>query len=177
MAGLGANGSAVSPRDRRRVCHWASREAHCRHQAVRSCPPNRQRVGRAVVGAVARRVPFWSVLVGIYVAAGFWTLPPKIAQCARQRAVRRRGSVADVPGIGSARQARPHTRASARLFSPDDDAHREPRSHRRCDCRLAGRPDRTGPADYADSDRSWRRRSRRRAGAAGHTLESLCGFS
>ena len=33
----------------------------------------------AVVGAVARRVPFWSVLVGVYVAAGFWTLPPKIA--------------------------------------------------------------------------------------------------
>ena len=33
----------------------------------------------AVVGAVAQRVPFWSVLVGIYLAAGFWTLPPKIA--------------------------------------------------------------------------------------------------
>ena len=29
--------------------------------------------------AVARRVPFWSVLVGIYVAAGFWILPPNIA--------------------------------------------------------------------------------------------------
>ena len=31
------------------------------------------------VEAVARRVPFWSVLVGIYVAAGFWTLPEKFA--------------------------------------------------------------------------------------------------
>ena len=32
-----------------------------------------------MVGAVARRVPFWSVLVGIYIAAGFWILPEKIA--------------------------------------------------------------------------------------------------
>jgi small-conductance mechanosensitive channel len=32
-----------------------------------------------MVEAVARRVPFWSVLVGIYIAAGFWTLPEKIA--------------------------------------------------------------------------------------------------
>ena len=32
-----------------------------------------------VVGAVARRVPFWSVLVGIYFAAGLWILPEKIA--------------------------------------------------------------------------------------------------
>jgi small-conductance mechanosensitive channel len=33
----------------------------------------------SVVNAVARRVPFWSLLVGIYVAAGFWTtLPQKI---------------------------------------------------------------------------------------------------
>lgn len=33
-----------------------------------------------VVGAVARRVPFWSVLVGIYIAAGFWILAPEIAK-------------------------------------------------------------------------------------------------
>ena len=33
----------------------------------------------AVVVAVGRRVPFWSLLVGIYVAAGFWILPGKIA--------------------------------------------------------------------------------------------------
>jgi small-conductance mechanosensitive channel len=33
----------------------------------------------AVVEAVARRVPFWSLLVGIYIAAGFWILPEKIA--------------------------------------------------------------------------------------------------
>src|SRR5687767_3415157 len=32
-----------------------------------------------VVEAVARRVPFWSVLVGIYVAAGFWILATNIA--------------------------------------------------------------------------------------------------
>ena len=31
------------------------------------------------VDAVARRVPFWSLLVGIYVAAGFWILAPNIA--------------------------------------------------------------------------------------------------
>lgn len=31
------------------------------------------------VEAVARRVPFWSVLVGIYITAGFWVLPGKIA--------------------------------------------------------------------------------------------------
>ncbi len=31
------------------------------------------------VEAVARRVPFWSVLLGVYVAAGFWTLPEKFA--------------------------------------------------------------------------------------------------
>ena len=31
------------------------------------------------VGAVARRVPFWSLLVGIYVAAGFWILPDRIS--------------------------------------------------------------------------------------------------
>jgi small-conductance mechanosensitive channel len=33
-----------------------------------------------VVGAVARRIPFWSVLVGIYIAAGFWVLAPNIAK-------------------------------------------------------------------------------------------------
>ena len=32
-----------------------------------------------VVGAVARRVPFWAVLVGVYIAADFWPLPPHIA--------------------------------------------------------------------------------------------------
>ena len=33
----------------------------------------------AVVPAIGRRVPFWSLLVGIYIAAGFWTLSPNIA--------------------------------------------------------------------------------------------------
>jgi small-conductance mechanosensitive channel len=32
-----------------------------------------------IVGAVARRVPFWSALVGIYIAAGFWILAPNIS--------------------------------------------------------------------------------------------------
>ena len=32
-----------------------------------------------VVRAVARRVPFWAVLVGIYIAADFWPLPPNFA--------------------------------------------------------------------------------------------------
>ena len=31
-----------------------------------------------LVEAVARRVPFWSLLVGIYIAADFWVLSPKI---------------------------------------------------------------------------------------------------
>jgi small-conductance mechanosensitive channel len=30
------------------------------------------------VNELARRVPLWSVLLGIYLAAGFWTLPPNI---------------------------------------------------------------------------------------------------
>jgi small-conductance mechanosensitive channel len=33
----------------------------------------------AVVRAVGRRLPFWSLLVGIYIAAGFWVLTPNIA--------------------------------------------------------------------------------------------------
>jgi small-conductance mechanosensitive channel len=32
-----------------------------------------------LIAAIARRIPFWSVLVGIYVAAGFWILAPNIA--------------------------------------------------------------------------------------------------
>lgn len=37
------------------------------------------RWGDAVVVAVAKRVPFWSVLVGVYIAAGFWTLRTNVA--------------------------------------------------------------------------------------------------
>ena len=174
MAGLGANGSALCPRDRRRICHWTTGEAHCRHPTVRSCPPNRQRLGR---GCGGRRRAARAVL-----ERARWRLrrrrvldaAPENCERPRQRAVRRHGSVADVPGIGSARQARPHARTGDRLFPSDDDAHREPRSYRRRDCWPAGRADRTGAADYADSDRPWRRRPRRRAGAAGHALQSLC---
>ena len=32
-----------------------------------------------VVKAVGRRVPFWSLLVGVYIAAGFWVLPDKFS--------------------------------------------------------------------------------------------------
>jgi small-conductance mechanosensitive channel len=32
-----------------------------------------------LAGSVARRVPFWSVLVGMYIAADFWVLAPRIA--------------------------------------------------------------------------------------------------
>jgi small-conductance mechanosensitive channel len=32
-----------------------------------------------IIASVARRVPFWSVLVGIYVAAGFWILAPNLS--------------------------------------------------------------------------------------------------
>jgi ABC-type Co2+ transport system permease subunit len=31
-----------------------------------------------VVNELARRVPLWSVLLGIYLAAGFWTLPANV---------------------------------------------------------------------------------------------------
>ena len=31
------------------------------------------------VNELARRVPLWSVVLGIYLAAGFWTLPPNVA--------------------------------------------------------------------------------------------------
>ena len=34
----------------------------------------------AVIQAVGRRVPFWSVLIGVYIAAGFWVLAPNIAR-------------------------------------------------------------------------------------------------
>jgi small-conductance mechanosensitive channel len=32
-----------------------------------------------IVGAVARRVPFWGVLIGIYISMSFWILPEEIA--------------------------------------------------------------------------------------------------
>jgi small-conductance mechanosensitive channel len=35
--------------------------------------------GNALVRAVGRRIPFWSLLVGIYIAAGFWVLAPNVA--------------------------------------------------------------------------------------------------
>jgi small-conductance mechanosensitive channel len=37
-----------------------------------------------VVGAVARRVPFWSVLIGIYISMSFWILPLEIADAIRK---------------------------------------------------------------------------------------------
>jgi small-conductance mechanosensitive channel len=33
----------------------------------------------AVVAEVFRRVPFWGLLLGVYIAAGYWTLPPHVA--------------------------------------------------------------------------------------------------
>lgn len=32
----------------------------------------------AVVDEISRRVPFWSLLLGIYLTAGFWTFPPTV---------------------------------------------------------------------------------------------------
>jgi len=32
----------------------------------------------AIVAEIERRVPFWSLLLGTYLAAGFWTLPPSV---------------------------------------------------------------------------------------------------
>jgi small-conductance mechanosensitive channel len=39
-----------------------------------------RRTGSVWIDPVARRVPFWSVLVGIYLAAGFWALSENIAK-------------------------------------------------------------------------------------------------
>jgi small-conductance mechanosensitive channel len=33
----------------------------------------------AVVAAVTRRIPFWGLLIGLYLASGFWTLPTQAA--------------------------------------------------------------------------------------------------
>ena len=129
-----------------------------------------------IVEAVARRVPFWSVLVGIYIAAGFWILPEKIAIALDKGLYVVAAASLTFLVVGSARQARPHPRAGDRSLAADDDAHREPRTHRRRHPRLARHPGRTRPADYADSDGSRRRRSCRRSRAAGHARESVCGF-
>jgi small-conductance mechanosensitive channel len=37
-----------------------------------------------VVGAVARRVPFWTVLIGIYVSMSFWILPEELSNAIRR---------------------------------------------------------------------------------------------
>ena len=79
MAGLGANRSALGPHDRHRVCVGQVAKRIVATTAVRACPANRQHWVEAVVGAVARRVPFWSVLVGVYVAAGLWAAPENCA--------------------------------------------------------------------------------------------------
>ena len=33
----------------------------------------------SMVESIGRRVPFWSLLIGVYIASGFWTLPPNLA--------------------------------------------------------------------------------------------------
>ena len=79
MAGVGANCGALSARDRARVCDWAGREVHRRDPTGGLARRTGSRWIDPAVEAVARRVPFWSVLVGIYIAAGFWILPEKFA--------------------------------------------------------------------------------------------------
>lgn len=32
----------------------------------------------AIVAEIGKRVPFWALLLGMYLAAGFWTLPPNV---------------------------------------------------------------------------------------------------
>ncbi len=98
------------------------------------------------VEAVAQRVPFWSVLVGDLHRRGILDSPPRRSRIdARQGPVRHRRRVADVPRLGSARQVRARPRAGHRSLAADDDAHREPRPHRRRDPRVARHPARAGP--------------------------------
>ena len=129
-----------------------------------------------VVEAVARRVPFWSVLVGIYIAAGFWILPAKIAIALDKalyviaaasftflvsevlvKFVRIHGPVLD--------PSQPTTTLTENLVRIVVVI-----------ARPARHPGRARPADYADSDGARRRRSRCRARAAGHARESVCGL-
>ena len=64
MAGVGANCGALAARDRGRVCDWAGREAIVATRLVGLARRTGSRWIDPAVEAVARRVPFWSVLVG-----------------------------------------------------------------------------------------------------------------
>ncbi len=174
MAGLGADGAAVASRNRRRLRHRTSgqRMVATRLSALRA---ERAATGsRLSSGAVARRVPFWSVLVGVYIAAGLLDASTEnrerldkglyvIAAASLTFLASRKCSSGS-----SARTER------IRLVPPDDHAHRKPGSHRRRHRRAAGRAERDRAADYADADSPRRRRPRGRARATGHASQSVC---
>ena len=82
----------------------------------------------AVVEAVARRVPFWSLLIGVYVAAGFWTLTPNFATALDKALyVVAAASLTFLVSEVLVKLVR-IARAGARPVAADDDAHREHRS-------------------------------------------------
>ena len=85
-AALLSSGHRASPMCSGRSAKYMSLRASGRVRAANREPLDRCRL----VEAVARRVPFWSLLVGIYIAAGFWILPAQLRDRARQGAVCRR---------------------------------------------------------------------------------------
>jgi hypothetical protein len=48
------------------------------HRLMALAARTRGQLADVVVNELARRVPLWSVLLGIYLAAGFWTLPANV---------------------------------------------------------------------------------------------------
>lgn len=50
-----------------------------RHRLAALAAQTRGRWDDAVVGELERRIPIWSLIVGAYVAAGFWQMPPHLA--------------------------------------------------------------------------------------------------
>ena len=98
----------------------------------------------AVVRAVGRRVPFWSVLVGIYIAAGFWVLAPNIATTLDKALyVIAAASLTFLVAEVLVKLVRTHG-STIDPSLPEDDTHRESRSNRRRHPRPAGHSSRAG---------------------------------
>jgi hypothetical protein len=49
-----------------------------RHRLIAFAAATRSRWDDVVVSALARRIPTWSLLLGVCLAAGLWSLPPNI---------------------------------------------------------------------------------------------------
>ncbi len=127
----------------------------------------------AVVQAVGRRLPFWSVLVGIYIAAGFWVLAPNIANTLDKalyvitatsltllaaevlvKLIRTHGSTID-PSLPQTTITENLIRIVVVILG------------------AAGDTQRSGPVDYADAHCTGCRRPRDRPRPAGHACESV----